>query len=381
MLVITNGRIITDKEIIEGKNLYIKDNKIYEVTNREINSDDTVIDAKGNYVSPGFIDMHTHGCMGYNYSKANEDEIYKATKYHMEHGATSMLVTISSITIDNVLNALDTINKCYKNMPNNIVGVHLEGPYFSKEMCGAQNTDYITEPIKEDYKKIVKDYGDIVKLWSYAPEMDVNGEFCKYISSNGIIPSAGHTNAQYSHMLTAMENGCKGVTHLYSCTSTITREDGFRRLGVIETAFLHDELYAEIIADGKHLPPELIRMIYKVKGSDNICLVTDSVSTAGTKNKTGELEGIKYIIDDGVCKKYDRSCFVGSIASPDVLVRVCVKEAKLPLVDSVKMMSKNPAQILGLNKGILKEGYDADVLIFDNDINIKNVFINGKQII
>ncbi len=383
MTVLTNGKLIVDDEIITGKNLYIDNGVITDISDKPVSSDATVIDVEGNYISPGFIDMHTHGAAGYCYAETDEEGIYEAAKYQLSHGATSVLPTIGATTIPNTLSALESIKKCKdKCFPsNNIVGIHLEGPYFSKEMCGAQNTDFITPPIKEDYENIVKKYGDCVKIWSYAPENDKDGEFCNYISSHKIIPIAGHTSAKYNDMLLAMENGCKGITHLYSCTSTITRESGFRKLGVIETAFLHDELYTEIIADGKHLPPELIKLIYKIKGSDKICLVTDSLAVAGTKTSTGVMSGTRYIIEDDVCKLYDRSAFAGSIATADRCVRVCTKEADIPLAEAVKMMTKIPAKILNLNKGQLKAGFDADIVVFDDDINIKKVFVGGNLVL
>ncbi len=383
MMVLTNGKIIIDDEIVTGKNVYIENGVICDISDAPVNVDDTVIDAQGNYISPGFIDMHTHGAAGYCYAETDEDGICKAAKYQLLHGATSVLPTIGATTIPNTLSALEHLKNCYNKefTENNIVGIHLEGPYFAKEMCGAQNTDFITAPIEEDYKNIVNKYGDLVKVWSYAPENDNGGEFCKYISSQGIIAIAGHSAAKYDDMLLAMENGCKGITHLYSCTSTITREFGFRKLGVIETAFLHDELYTEIIADGKHLPPELIKLIYKIKGSDKICLVTDSLAVAGTKTSTGVMSGTRYIIEDDVCKLYDRSAFAGSIATADRCVRVCTKEADIPLTEAVKMMTKIPAEILKLNKGQIKKGFDADIVVFDNNINIKNVILSGSLVL
>ncbi len=382
MMVLTNGKIIIDDEIVTGKNVYIQNGVICDISNAPVNADDTVIDVQGNYISPGFIDMHTHGASGCCYAESDEEGIYKAAKFQLLHGATSVLPTIGATTIPNTLSALEHLKNCYNKefVENNIVGIHLEGPYFAKEMCGAQNTDFITAPIKEDYENITQKYGEYVKIWSYAPENDINAEFCKYISSKGIIAIAGHTAAKYDDMLLAMENGCKGITHLYSCTSTITREGGFRKLGVIETAFLHDELYAEIIADGKHLPPELIKLIYKIKGSDKICLVTDSLAVAGTENSTGVMSGTRYIIEDDVCKLYDRSAFAGSIATADRCVRVCTKEADIPLAEAVKMMTKIPAEILKLNKGQIKAGFDADIVVFDDNVNIKKVILGGNLV-
>jgi N-acetylglucosamine-6-phosphate deacetylase len=183
-------------------------------------------------------------------------------------------------------------------------------------------------------------------------------------------------------MKVAIDAGCHLVTHLYSCTSTVTRKQGLRSLGVIESTFLEDGLVAEIIADGKHLPPELIRMIYKIKGPDGIIAVTDSLSLAGTDVKTGRMSSTDFIIEDGVCKLLDRSAFAGSIATADLLLRVLTKEAEIPLCEAVKLLSKNPARVMGLDtKGELNAGMDADIVIFDEDINVKGVIVGGEIVI
>lgn len=382
MTIIKNAKLVLENEILENKFLTIEDEKIKSVENECPSGDFEIIDAEGYYVSPGFIDIHTHGAAGFNFSESEEAGIAIAADFHLSHGTTSIVPTISASSKDVTMEALKKIKSCMekKLAKGNILGAQLEGPYFEKEMCGAQNVDFITPPIKEDYTEFVEKYGDIIRIWSYAPEHDKGGEFCKYICENGIIPSAGHSAAIYSDMKTAMENGLRNVTHLYSCTSTITRELGFRRLGIIETAFLHDEITVEIIADGKHLPPDLIKMIYKIKGCDNIIMVTDSLMAAGSSEMSGCMGGISYIIEDGVCKVPDRSCFAGSIATTDRLVRVCIKEAGIPLVCAIKMMTKNPARMLRLNKGEIKSGFDADLVFFDEDINIKKVIVSGKVV-
>ena len=182
-------------------------------------------------------------------------------------------------------------------------------------------------------------------------------------------------------MLRAFENGCQLVTHLYSCTSTITRDHGFRRLGVIETAYLLDDMYVEIICDGKHLPPELIKLIYKLKGADKIALITDSLSLAGTDQIHGFMQATEFIIEDGVCKLMDRSAFAGSIATADRLVRVAVKDAGIPLLDAIKMMTSTPANIMKLStKGKIARNMDADFVVFDENISIKAVFARGNLI-
>jgi N-acetylglucosamine-6-phosphate deacetylase len=162
----------------------------------------------------------------------------------------------------------------------------------------------------------------------------------------------------------------------------VTRDHGFRRLGVIESTFLEDGITAEIIADGKHLPPDLIRMIYKIKGKDGIIAVTDSLSLAGTDVKVGRMSSTDFIIEDGVCKLLDRSAFAGSIATADTLLRVLTKEAMIPMSDAVSMLTQNTARVMGLNKkGVLAAGMDADIVVFDDDINVRAVFVGGERVI
>lgn len=179
-------------------------------------------------------------------------------------------------------------------------------------------------------------------------------------------------------MKLAMEMGCKLITHLYSCTSTITRDHGFRKLGVIESAYLNDDMYVEIIADGRHLPSDLIRLIVKIKGTDRVILCTDSLALAGTDITEGVTLGTEFIIEDGVCKLKDRSAFAGSIATADMLVRTLVKDVGASVEESVNMITKVPAKLLGLNKGKLNKGLDADIIVFDDDIKMKKIIVMGN---
>ena len=262
-----------------------------------------------------------------------------------------------------------------------IIGAHMEGPYLSRKQAGAQCPAYITVPFEEDYLHFIEKNASAIARWTYAPENDKEEKFAKTLKKYDIVASAGHTDAIYSDMLRAFENGCQLVTHLYSCMSTITRDHGFRRLGVIETAYLLDDMYVEIICDGKHLPPELIKLIYKLKGADKIALITDSLSLAGTDQIHGFMQATEFIIEDGVCKLMDRSAFAGSIATADRLVRVAVKDAGIPLLDAIKMMTSTPANIMKLStKGKIAHNMDADFVVFDENISIKAVFARGNLI-
>lgn len=375
---IKSNKIILEDRVFDGY-VYVKDGQILEVSNRELRCDKQY-DFTDKYVAPGFIDIHTHGGAGYDFIKSEED-VVKGCNFHLLHGTTSICPTISAAPFSVMANAVEAIHHAMSNeeLKANIIGAHMEGPYLSAEQCGAQSPDFITPPVEKDYRVLIEKHGDAIARWSYAPENDANGEFCRFLKKNGILASAGHTNAVYEDMCIAMENGCNLITHLYSCTSTITRKQGFRYLGVIETAMLHDDMYVEIIADGKHLPPELIKLILKVKGTDRVALVTDSLALAGTDVTHGFMVDTEFIIEDGVCKLVDRSAFAGSIATADVLVRVLVKEVGVSMVEAVKMITKVPAEIMGLNKGSLTVGKDADIIVFDEDINVSNVFVMGEE--
>ena len=376
---IKSDHIITDASVVGGY-LYYEDGKISALTDEELPYDEE-IDASDLYVSAGFIDVHTHGGGGYPF-EGSVDDIVSGVNFHLTHGTTSICPTISAAPIDDMRRSLKNV-KCAmedERVLANIIGAHLEGPYLSLAQTGAQAGACITFPIKEDYEDIVNEYNDAIARWTYAPEHDEGAEFARFMRKAGIVTSAGHTNATYADMKAALDEGCALVTHLYSCTSTVTRKQGFRSLGVIESTFLEDGITAEIIADGKHLPPELIRMIYKIKGKDGVIAVTDSLSLAGTDVKSGRMSSTDFIIEDGVCKLLDRSAFAGSIATADVLLRVLTKEADIPLADAVALITKNPAKIMGLDtKGELAVGKDADIVIFDSDVTVKQVIVGGES--
>ena len=363
MIEIKSDKIITPNGLRSGC-LYIDNGLIdgfFEKQRTDIACEERY-DFTGKYVSPGFIDLHTHGAGGYPFINCTEEDVINACNFHLKHGTTSIMPTVTAGAFETMRDAAKKIAavKRGNKTKSNIIGAHLEGPYLSAKQCGAQCPQFITKPQKA--------------------ENDENGEFCKYLTEHGIIASAGHTDAKYEDMKTAIENGCNLVTHLYSCTSTVTRDHGFRSLGVIESTFLRDELYAEIIADGKHLPPELIKMIVKIKGADKTLLCTDSLAIAGTDIKEGVMSGTEFIVEDGVCKLKDRSAFAGSIATADRLVRVMTKECGYDVVTAVKMITETPAKIAKINAGSIEKGKRADIVVFDDEINVESVFVNGLNV-
>lgn len=378
---IKSSRIITPDGIVAGY-VYFDEKQILQVTGEELPCD-KFYDAGDNYVSPGFIDMHVHGGNGFDFCKADSKGVAAAADFHLRHGTTTILPTVTSVTFDAMCKSLNNIRQCVEAgyQQANIAGVHLEGPYFSPKQCGAQNPDSITAPVAEEYNALLEQFGDLIKRWSYAPEEDKDLSFVQALAEHNVIPSMGHTDAIYDDCIKAFEKGCKLVTHLYSCTSTITRVGGYRRLGVLETAYLLDDMDVEIIADGKHLPPELIRLICKQKGYDRVSLVTDAMQLAGTNETISDIGGVPCMVEDGVAKLLDRSAFAGSIATTDRLLRVCIKDVGIPVTDAVHMITANPARILGINAGKLESGARPDVVVFDEDVNILSVFVDGSPVV
>jgi N-acetylglucosamine-6-phosphate deacetylase len=365
LIVLPNG--IFDGYII------IENGKIAEIT--ESAPDCEVTDLSDNYVMAGFIDIHTHGGGGFSFTESSPDEIVDGCVFHMTHGTTTIVPTVTTGAFPIMREAVKNIQIAKNNpLARNLLGAHMEGPYLSPAQCGAQAPGHITEPKPEEYISLVEETGDTIVRWTYAPERDKDGEFCKFLKSHGIIASAGHTDAKYADMARAINNGLNLVTHLYSCTSTVTRDHGFRSLGVIESTFLRDEICAEIIADGKHLPPDLVRMIVKIKGIDNVAAVTDSLSVAGSPATCGVMSGVEYIIEDGVAKLSDRSAFAGSVATADVLLRVLVNECGFTLSEASTMLSATPARLFGLNKGKLEIGLDSDIVVLDKNFEVQKIF-------
>ena len=376
MLKISNAKII-DCGISSG-NIYIDNGKIIAVTDASLPFDEE-IDAKQNYASPGFIDMHVHGGGGYDVMDGDSDSVREVAKMHLTHGTTSIYPTTVASSRELLKKAVANI-KDAMDFPT-IRGVHLEGPYFSLAQCGAQSADCIRDIDFNEVEELLE--SGVVKRWDFAPEREYSEEFAELLEGNNVVGSIGHSDAVYDDVLKVYNEGCRLITHLYSATSTITRVGGYRKLGVTECAYLLDDMKAEIIADGSHLPPELLKLIIKLKGTDKISLITDAMRAAGMPDGEYILgnkdTGIKCVKENGVAKLPDRTAFAGSVATADMLVRTMYKKAGISLPDAVKMLTRNPAEIMGLkSKGRIKPDFDADLVIFDDDINIKTVIVGGK---
>ncbi len=389
-LIITNGKIVFPDIIIEDKALVCENGYIKEIKAiSEINIErtDEVIDAKQNFVSPGFVDIHTHGGGGHDFMDATVEAYLGAAETHAKFGTTALLPTTLTSTTDELMKTFAVYKQAVKANTKGakFIGLHLEGPYFAYNQRGAQDPKYLRDPKPEEYNMILEASNDIVR-WSLAPELNGALLFGEVLTKRSILPSIAHTDAIYEEVLEARKAGFTHMTHLYSCMSTITRRNAFRYAGVVEAAYLIDDMTVEIIADGIHLPKSLLQFAYKFKGSDKIALCTDSMRGAGMPDGESILgsraKGQKVIIEDGVAKLLDRTAFAGSVATTDRLVRNMINLAEVSLVESVKMMTLTPARIMNIDnkKGSIEVGKDADLVIFNEKINILHTIIDGKVI-
>ena len=378
--------MITPYRILKNGELLIRNGKIEAVSDHKIDVPEArIVDACGQYIAPGFVDIHVHGGGGSDFMDGNVEAFLTVAKTHVQYGTTSMLPTVLTSTKEEIIRSLKLYeaSAARNTSGSRFLGVHIEGPYFSMAQRGAQDPRYIRDPDPAEYYEILES-SRAIKRWSVAPEKKGAIPFGDILRARGILPSIAHSDALYSDVADAFEHGYSLVTHLYSAMSGVTRRNAFRYGGVIEAAYLLDELDVEIIADGRHLPAELLKLVYKIKGPDRTALITDAMRAAAMpegKSVLGSLaDGIEVLVEDGVAKLPDRSAFAGSTATADRLIRTMRDVAGIPLVDAVQMMTMTPARILGLQgtMGSLSPGKDADVVIFDEDINIQLSMIQGR---
>lgn len=379
---ISGGKVIADN-IIKKTNVYLKDNKILAITDDALDFDNE-IKADGLFVSPAFVEIHTHGAEGVDFTDGTVEAFNSIAKSHARHGTGSLAPTISTISKERMLLVLENFKKA-KAMGtegSELLGLHFEGPYFSGAQTGAQLGSLIRGFDKEEYEEIISKANGNILRWSAAPELEGMEDFAKCMKENNILAAIGHSDAESDVVDKAFELGFTHVTHLYSCTSMVHRKNAFRYTGIVESAYLNDDMTVEIIADGCHLPKELLKLVYKIKGPDKTALITDSVRPAGFPDGVStSSNGDTVFIEDGVAKVADRSCFAGSISFSNRLVRNMLNMAEVPLTDVIKMAATTPAKIIGAkNKGRICEGYDADITIFDDDIDIKYTIVGGNTV-
>ena len=383
---IINAKIVLEDRVVNGS-LFIQDGKILGV-NIDNCIADQVVDANGGYVLPGFIDIHVHGGGGADFMDGSVEDFVTATNAHLGHGTTTIYPTTMSAEFSEIVNVFDVYRaakKCEK-IKINLGGLHLEGPFISPKMCGAQRLDLIIEPNKEIIS-VLEENSDIIARISCAPEVNGVYDMASALIKKGVQFSMGHTNATYEQAEEATKKGFTSITHMYSATSGFHKVNQKVHIGVTQAGYGIDELYPELIGDGCHVPKELLRLVTRFKGFDKVCLVTDAMRAAGTDLTESYLGKIcpenRVIIDDGVAKLPDKSFFAGSIGTMDRALKFAVKNAAIKVEDAIKLVSLTPAKLMKIDdkKGSIESGKDADLVITDNDFVVKTVFVGGNVVV
>ena len=378
---IINGQILTPQGWLKDGSVLINDGKILEITNSDLAViGATVIDAKGMFIVPGFISMHCHGGGGHDFTEGTTEAFKEAAAAHLKHGSTTIFPTLSSTTFENIRLAAATCDQLMaEDADTTIMGLHIEGPYLNENMAGTQWKEFLKNPDPEEYKALVEST-KCIKRWDISPELPGAHDFARYMTSKGILTAITHTEAEYQEIKDAFAAGFTHAAHFYNAMPGFHKRREYKYEGTVESVYLMDDMSVEVIADCVHLPATILKLVYKVKGVEKTCLVTDSLKFAGYTGET--INDPNYVIENGVCKWADRQTLAGSIATADVLVQTMVKKAGIPLEDAIRMASETPARLTGIadSKGTLEKGKDADIVILDNDVNVRCVFTKGKEV-
>lgn len=371
---IINGKIILHDQIVE-KNVFIEDDKIVEISDRQP-IDEEKIDAKGLYVSPGFIDVHTHGRGGSDTMYASFEDLNTISKATLKTGVTSFLPTTMTMPVDDIAKAIDNLAQHKDQVEGaQILGTHLEGPFFNKKYKGAQPEECMILPTVENYCSFVKDHQDVIRKISIAPELEHSIELIQYLKDKNTVVSLGHTNATYDEAQAAINAGATSGTHTFNAMTPLTH----RAPGVVGAIMINDSVYAELILDGVHVNYAAAKALLRTKGKDKITLITDSLEAAGLENGKYLLGNQDVYVKDGEARLIDGT-LAGSIVSMNVAVKNARDHLGLSLNEAVNLASYNPAQSLNEDLlGEIKVGKYADIIFFDEDIQIQSVMIKGMM--
>ncbi|MFL0250252.1 N-acetylglucosamine-6-phosphate deacetylase [Clostridium neuense] len=374
MKAIINGKIITEKEILENKVLLF-DEKVHEiVSNESFNKEGIeVIDAKGNYVSPGFIDVHIHGSNGKDAMDGEMKSLEIISEFVSQNGVTAFLPTTMTMSKEKIYKALDIIREAiHKKLPGaSVIGAHLEGPFISERYKGAQKKDYIIKPSYD----FIERYKDIIKIITMAPEEDHEFQFIKKVKENtNIVLSIGHSDATYEEAIEAIECGVSHITHLFNAMSPLHH----RKPGVVGAAF-NSDVACEIIADKIHINPKIFSMLIKIKGKEKMMLITDCMRAGGLKDGVSELGGQKVFVKDNSARLEDGT-LAGSILTLNKAIKNIYENTNLTLNEAVNLATINPARDIKIDcrKGSLEKGKDADITIFNDKFEVLETIVGGR---
>lgn len=389
-MILTNGRLIFLDAIRNGLDVVVEDGRISQFRESGSARGDDVVDLGGNYLAPGFIDLHVHGGQGRDTMEASAGSFRAICDYHASGGTTSMLLTTATAPIKSIVEVANAVRDCMsagastkadRSEMKQIAGVHVEGPFMSKAKPGAQRGTLMRLPTRKAYAPLLE-HADVIKRMTLAPELSGAMELIDDLCDHGIAPSGGHSDAWEEDARAAFDHGMRSVTHTFNCMSSARRRGIDRVAGLLEVAIGEPDIVCELIADGHHVSPTLMKMLYLAKGARGICLVTDATAGAGLPDGSKfSLYGTKCIVEGGVCLLADRSTLAGSASRMIDLVRTMVGQVNVPVCEAVAMATATPAHASGLfNKGQFKIGADADFVVLSSELEVLRTFVGGETV-
>lgn len=381
MKIIKNGQIIIKDKVLKNKALVFEE-KILDIIDEEnleqyINKNnvkqDEIIDAQGNYISPGFIDIHVHGCGGSDTMDGTIEDIETISNNVCKNGVTAFLPTTMTMAKGKIYKALNVIRESMSSTGKGarVLGAHMEGPFINPKYKGAQNEKYIERP---DYN-FIKDYLDTIKIITLAPEMDEKYEFIKRVKRDtDIVLSIGHTNSTYEQAMEAIELGISHGTHTFNAMTPLHH----RKPGVVG-AIMNSNVTCELIADKIHVHPGAFNVLINAKDFNKVALITDCMRAGNLNDGVYDLGGQKVIVKDNAAR-LENGTLAGSILNLNNGIKNIFKNTNLKIQEVVAMASINPARIINLDdrKGSIEVGKDADMAIFDEEFNIKTTIVEGS---
>jgi N-acetylglucosamine-6-phosphate deacetylase len=382
---IIHGNVLTPTGIIQDGAIYIKDSRIDAVGETkavQIPQEAAVLHAHGYLVTPGFIDAHTHGGNGYDFMSAELGDIERILNWLATTGVTGVYPTVATCPLEEQLRAIKTLRQTQKRKPRGaaILGIHLEGPYISREKRGAQTEEAIRAPNQEELAQLIDTGEGAIRIITLAPELPGAIELIRYLVDRNMVVSIGHTAASYEQVIQAIDAGARRASHLFNGMTTFHH----RHPGAVGAVLTRDEVFAEVILDGVHLHPAAADIVLRSKGPSKVTLVTDAIAAAGAGDGTyTDFGNRKIMVKDGTATVED-GILAGSTLKMNQAVRNAVQFLELSLDQAIRSASQVVAESLGYEvqatKGVISPGKDADLIILDDDLNILLTMVAGNVV-
>ena len=377
------GTIITPFRLLEDRIIIIEKGKIIAITDKKedltILKNVEIIEAQNKFIVPGYIDIHVHGGGGSDVMDGEYEAIKQVATTHSRFGTTAFLPTTMTMTKDKIIKSLKSIHEARLKGTGTaeILGIHLEGPYINPEKKGAQKEEDIKKVSVEEFLEFNQASGNLIRLVTIAPEMPGAVDFIRWLHQQGIIVSVGHSNATYKQVQEGIQAGLSHVTHTFNAMRGLHH----REPGVVGAALSSPKLIVEMIADGIHLHPIVLKILTQIKESEKLVLITDAMRATGFKEGTYDLGGQEVIVTQGQAK-LKNGTLAGSVLTMDKAVKNLVTKVGISLLNAVQMASYNPAKCLGIDdkKGSLELYKDADIVILNKNLETELTMVAGKVV-